>query len=253
MRKVLVAANWKMYMTRPQAVELVRQLKEELLASPHEAQVVLAPPFTALETVGREIQGTGWGLAAQNGFWEREGAFTGEVSFPMLVELGCSMVILGHSERRQIFGETDEWIRRKVLAALQCGLTPMICVGEILEQRDQGRTLEVVRGQLTQALGGLELEHGREFLIAYEPVWAIGTGRTATPAQAQEVHAMIRGWLGENFSRAMADSTRILYGGSVKPDNIADLIDCPDIDGALVGGASLKAQSFASIVRLGRG
>ncbi len=252
MRKALVAGNWKMYMTRVQAVELISLLKQELWEKTHDTQVVLAPPFTALDVVAREIRGTGWGLAAQNGFWEKEGAFTGEVSFPMLVEVGCSMVILGHSERRHLFGETDEWVRRKLEAALACGLTPILCVGETLEQRDEALTLEVVRKQLAAALGGLNREEAAEFIVAYEPVWAIGTGRTATPAQAQEVHFMIRQWLRENFSEARAESTRVLYGGSVKPENIEDLMACPDIDGALVGGASLKADSFAAIVRLGK-
>lgn len=252
MRRALVAGNWKMYMTRTRAVELLKGLKQKLEGKTYEAQVVLAPPFTALETVAREIKGSGWGLAAQNGFWEKEGAFTGEISFPMLAELGCSMVILGHSERRHLFGETDEWVRRKLEAALAFGLIPILCVGETLEQRDQAETLKVVSKQLQEALGGLQEQDAKEFVVAYEPVWAIGTGRTATPAQAQEVHAMIRQWLGENFSAVRAESTRILYGGSVKPENIADLMACPDIDGALVGGASLKADSFAAIVRLGR-
>lgn len=252
MRKALVAGNWKMYMTRIQAIELLKGLKQELAGKSYQTQVVLAPPFTALETVAREIQGCGWGLAAQNGFWEKEGAFTGEISFPMLAELGCSMVILGHSERRHFFGERDEWVRRKLEAALAFGLTPILCVGETLEQRDQAQTLEVVRGQLQEALGGLREQEAKEFVVAYEPVWAIGTGRTATPSQAQEVHAMIRQWLGERFSAARANATRILYGGSVKPENIAELMACPDIDGALVGGASLKADSFAAIVRLGK-
>lgn len=251
MRKALVAGNWKMYMTRIQAMELIKGIKQELQGKIYEAQVVLAPPFTALETVAREIKGSGWGLAAQNGFWEKEGAFTGEISFPMLAELGCSMVILGHSERRHFFGETDEWVRRKLEAALAFGLTPILCVGETLEQRDRAETLEVVRGQLQEALGGLKNQEAKEFVVAYEPVWAIGTGRTATPSQAQEVHAMIRQWLGENLSAAKAQETRILYGGSVKPENIAELMACADIDGALVGGASLKADSFAAIVRLG--
>ncbi|MEJ5377568.1 MAG: triose-phosphate isomerase [bacterium] len=251
MRRALVAGNWKMYMTRVQAMELVRGLRKELEAGSCETEVVLAPPFTALETVAREIQGSGWALAAQNGFWEKEGAFTGEVSFPMLAELGCTMVILGHSERRHFFGEPDEWVRKKLEAALSFGLTPILCVGETLQQRDQGLTLEVVRTQLAEALAGLDKKEPQEFVVAYEPVWAIGTGRTATPSQAQEVHAMIRQWLKENFSSGLAGSTRILYGGSVKPDNIADLMACADIDGALVGGASLKAQSFAAIVRLG--
>lgn len=252
MRKALVAGNWKMCMTRVQAVELISLLKQELWEKTHDTQVVLAPPFTALDAVAREIRGTGWGLAAQNGFWEKEGAFTGEVSFPMLVEVGCSMVILGHSERRHLFGESDEWVRRKLEAALACGLTPILCVGETLEQRDEALTLEVVRKQLAAALGGLNREEAAEFVVAYEPVWAIGTGRTATPAQAQEVHSMIRQWLRENFSEARAESTRVLYGGSVKPENIEGLMACPDIDGALVGGASLKADSFAAIVRMGK-
>lgn len=251
MRVPLIAGNWKMYMTRKEAVELVKGLKERLAGKAIRSQVALAPPYTSLETVAREISGTGWTLAAQNGFWEKEGAFTGEISFPMLRDLGCTMVILGHSERRQIFGETDEWVRRKVEGALKWGLVPIVCVGETLEQRDGGETLEVVQRQLEEAFKGLEEQSTGDFVIAYEPVWAIGTGRTATPEQAQEVHAMIRDWISRRFSHERASGVRILYGGSVKPDNIQELMSMDDIDGALVGGASLKAESFARIVELG--
>lgn len=253
MRKPLVAGNWKMHMTRPQALELVRSLKRRLPGGLQEAEVVLAPPFTALDCVSKEIQGTNWALAGQNGFWEKEGAFTGEISFPMLAELGCRFVILGHSERRQIFGESDQWVQKKVTAAMASGLTPIVCVGETLDERDQGQTLEIVESQLQKAFEGMETDPGSgDFLVAYEPVWAIGTGRTATPEQAQEVHLKIRDWLRNRFSQKRADSTRILYGGSVKPDNIEALMACPDIDGALVGGASLQVESFARIVELAR-
>lgn len=248
MRVPLIAGNWKMHMTRPQAKELVRGLKARLKAKELRLEVALAPPFTALETVASEIADTGWILAAQNAFWEKQGAFTGEVSFGMLADIGCKMVIIGHSERRQIFFESDEWVGRKVRACLEWGLIPIVCVGETLEEREKGLTLKVVERQLEKALEGLEEKRLGEFVVAYEPVWAIGTGRTATPEQAQEVHAMVRKWLSGRFSPERAFRAKILYGGSVKPENIYQLMECPDIDGALVGGASLDPEGFAKIV-----
>jgi triosephosphate isomerase len=237
-----------MYMTRPQARELIQGLRDRLLDKISDVDVVVAPPFTALHVVGDVLAGTGWGLAAQNCFWEAEGAFTGEISPSMLGEMGCRFVILGHSERRQSFGETDDTVHRKLRAAFGHGLTPILCVGEALDQREAGQTMRVVEGQLEGALGGFLGGEAPEWVIAYEPIWAIGTGRTATPRQAQEVHAAIRNWLGDRFSLSRARATRILYGGSVKPENIDELMAQPDIDGALVGGASLKADSFARIV-----
>jgi triosephosphate isomerase len=248
LRTPLIAGNWKMYMTRPQARGLVQGLKEALSGQTPQAQVVLAPPYTALGDVAEALKDTGWYLAAQNVHWEEEGPYTGEVSPVMLREVGCSFVILGHSERRQYFGETDQVVQKKLRAALRHGLTPILCVGESLGQRERGQTVDVVEGQLAGALDGLPEHETPEFVIAYEPIWAIGTGKTATPDQAQEVHLAIRRWLERALSPRRAVSTRVLYGGSVKADNIDRLMAEPDIDGALVGGASLKADSFARIV-----
>jgi triosephosphate isomerase (TIM) len=237
-----------MYMTRPHALELIRGLRERLQGKARSVQVVVAPPFTALGAVADAISGSGWHLAGQNGHFEKEGAFTGEVSFPMLRDVGCEFVILGHSERRQIFGETDQFVNKKVHASISCQLTPILCVGETLEEREQGDTIGVVQRQLSEGLSGMAESDTPDLVVAYEPVWAIGTGRTATPQQAQEVHAMIRQFLQDRFSPARAQRTRVLYGGSVKAENVDDLMAQPDIDGALVGGASLKADSFARIV-----
>jgi len=245
MRKPLIAGNWKMHKTVPEAVSLVKELKE-LLTEIKDREVLVCPPFTAIYAVKSEIEGSPIKLGAQNMFYEEKGAFTGEISPLMLKDLGCSYVILGHSERRHIFGETDELINKKVASAVKHGLVPILCVGELLEERESGKTKSVVERQL---LGGLKgLKEGDEFVIAYEPVWAIGTGKTATPEQAQEVHKFIRELLAENFGREKAERVRILYGGSVKPENIKGLMEMPDIDGALVGGASLRADSFAKIV-----
>ncbi len=253
LRTPLIVGNWKMYMTRPEARELVHGLKERLSGQRIEAQVVVAPPYTSLNDVAEALKGTDWHLAAQDAHWEEEGAYTGEVSPVMLREVGCTFVILGHSERRQYLGETDELVRKKLKAALKNGLIPILCVGESLEQREQGRGVEIVKAQLAGALQGLPDHETPEFVIAYEPIWAIGTGRTATPGQAEEVHRAIRQWLEGAFSGERAVSTRILYGGSVKADNIDQLMGEADIDGALVGGASLKAESFARIVAFRRG
>lgn len=246
MRRALVAGNWKMHKTVAEARRLVAELLERLPADGPE--VMVAPPFTALHAVGQMVQGTRLRLGAQDVFWEAEGAFTGEISPLMLREVGCSYVIVGHSERRHLFGETDEMVRRKVRAALQHGLVPILCVGETLEQREAGRTAEVVSGQLRAALEGLSPREASGVVVAYEPVWAIGTGRTATPEQAQEVQGSLRRLLAEMFGPEVAEGMRVLYGGSVKPDNIASLMAQPDVDGALVGGASLRADSFLAIV-----
>ena len=234
-----------MHKTVPEAVSLVKELKE-LLTEIKDREVLVCPPFTAIYAVKREIEGSPIKLGAQNMFYEEKGAFTGEISPLMLKDLGCSYVILGHSERRHIFGETDELINKKVASAVKHGLVPILCVGELLEERESGKTKSVVERQLLEGLKGLK--EGDEFVIAYEPVWAIGTGKTATPEQAQEVHKFIRELLAENFGREKAERVRILYGGSVKPENIKGLMEMPDIDGALVGGASLRAASFAKIV-----
>jgi len=248
-RRPLIAGNWKMYCTRPEAEQLLTALKVQI-AGLTDREVVVAPPFTALETAARVLAGSSIRLAAQNLHWEPQGAFTGEVSGPMLKELGCSYVIIGHSERRQYFAETDEQVARKVKAAQRDGLVPIMCVGETLEERERGDMLTVIRRQTQGGLQGQEKAAIAALVIAYEPVWAIGTGRTATPDQAQEVHAAIRATLAAITDQGTADAVRILYGGSVKADNVDGLMAQADIDGALVGGASLQAESFARIFQL---
>ena len=247
-RRSLIVGNWKMHGTRAEAVRLLSALKTHL-GRPADREVVVAPPFGTLETASRLLAGTSIHLAAQNLHWEPQGAFTGEVSGPMLKELGCSHVIIGHSERRQYFGETDEQVAKKVQAARRDALIPIICVGETLEERERGDTLAVIARQVRGALQGQDAKAIASLVVAYEPVWAIGTGRTATPAQAQEVHAFIRSTLAELSNRVSAELVRVLYGGSVKPDNVDSLMAESDIDGALVGGASLQAEAFARIVQ----
>jgi triosephosphate isomerase len=248
-RRSLIAGNWKMHGTRAEAEKLLSALKIQAAAADlADREVVVAPPFTALESAARLLAGSPIRLAAQNLHWEPQGAFTGEVSGPMLKELGCAYVILGHSERRQYFAETDEQVARKVRAAQRDGLVPIVCVGETLEERERGEMPTVIARQMHGALQGQEKAAVATLVIAYEPVWAIGTGRTATPAQAQEVHAAVRAILAELSDQPTADAVRVLYGGSVKPDNIDGLMAQPDIDGALVGGASLQAEAFARIV-----
>jgi triosephosphate isomerase len=247
-RRPLIAGNWKMFGTRAEAERLLSVLKTQI-GRPTDREIVIAPPFTLLETVSRLLAGTSMRLAAQNLHWEPQGAFTGEVAGPMLKDLGCSHVILGHSERRQYFGETDEEVARKVRAAHRDGLIPIVCVGETLEQRERGETTALISRQVRTALHGHDHTTLASLIVAYEPVWAIGTGRTATPAQAQEVHAAIRTTLTELSDRATAEMVRILYGGSVKPDNVDGLMAEADIDGALVGGASLQAEAFARIIQ----
>ena len=247
MRRTLIAGNWKMNNSCAESVELVSQLKDILSAS-KEIDIVVAPPFTALGAVAAVLKGSPIGLSAQNVFWEESGAFTGEISTAMLKEVGCRYVIIGHSERRQYFSETDETVNKRLKAALKASLIPIVCIGETLAEREAEKTLPVIEQQLKGGLKGLSLEEMETVIIAYEPVWAIGTGKTATPDQAQEVHRFIRDIIARIFSKEIADDTRILYGGSVKPDNVDQLMVQLDIDGALVGGASLKADAFARIV-----
>jgi triosephosphate isomerase len=243
MRRPLIAGNWKMHKTPSEASSFAREIAARCRAFT-DIDMAVAPPFTALAAARAGLEGSPIGLAAQNMHWEDKGAFTGEVSPGMLKDAGCTYVILGHSERRQLFGEDDERVNRKVLAAFKHGLVPIACIGETEEERDRGITFVVVDRQLTRGLKNVAAEQLGILVIAYEPVWAIGTGRTATPQQAQEVHQAVRARLTELFGREAAAKTRILYGGSVKPDNIDHLMAEPDIDGALVGGASLDASSF---------
>lgn len=248
MRKPIMAANWKMNCDIAQARELVSAFKG-LVDGVSGVDIVLAPSFTVLSVVAQLIGGTNIELAAQNMYWEESGAYTGEVSPLMLKDAGCSYIIIGHSERRAYFGETDETVNKKLKAALHYGLNPIVCVGETLSQREAGETTQVVGRQLQGGLAGLTTTQASQVVIAYEPVWAIGTGKTATPAQANEVHSFIRKQLAEGFDQTTAQAIRIQYGGSVKPDNVDILMAEPDIDGALVGGAALKADSFARIVK----
>jgi triosephosphate isomerase len=244
-RRKFVCGNWKMHKTSAEAAQLARELRQRVNT---QIQVAVAPPFTALAAVKQVLQGSPIQVFAQNCHHEKQGAFTGEVSAPMIKELGCDGVILGHSERRQYFAETDEGVHRKLRAALEAQLHPIVCVGETLEEREANRTWEIVSRQVRGAFAGLAADAVGRCTIAYEPVWAIGTGKTATTAQAQEVHAQIRALLRELGGPQVADSIRIQYGGSVKPENAADLLAQTDIDGALVGGASLKADDFARII-----
>ncbi|HSP77440.1 MAG TPA: triose-phosphate isomerase [Myxococcaceae bacterium] len=251
-RRKLIAGNWKMNKTVPEALSLAREVKGLVAGVPAErVEVALAPPFVSLLAVAAELQGTAVKLAAQNCHWEASGAYTGEVSAPMLASAGCAYVIVGHSERRQYFGEPAETVNKRARAVVGAGMTPILCVGETLEEREAGRTLEVVGRQVEGGLKGFQAAEVAGFVLAYEPVWAIGTGRTATSAQAQEVHRAIREQLARLYDQATADRVIIQYGGSVKPENAAELLKQPDVDGALVGGASLKAGDFAAIVKAG--
>lgn len=248
-RRIFVAGNWKMHKTVSEALALVRELRALVSEVKDKVEVAVAPPFTALHPVFEAIKDSNILLAAQNCHWETSGAFTGEVSAPMLKELGCSYVIVGHSERRQFFGETDATVNKRAQAVVKAGLVPIICIGETLAEREANQTLEVVGRQLKGALAGFSAGDAARFVLAYEPVWAIGTGKTATSAQAQEVHAFIRSQLAALFGAETAEQLRIQYGGSVKPENAAELLAKQDVDGALVGGASLKATDFAAIVK----
>ncbi len=247
-RRKFVCGNWKMHKTAAEARALLRELRDLVAGAVDSVDVAVAPPFTALQAAAEALQGSRIQLAGQDVHWEASGAFTGEISAPMLAEVGCRHVIVGHSERRQLFGETDEAVRRKAGAVLAAGMRPIVCVGETLAEREGGRTLEVVSRQVRAALSGLPSTAVSALTLAYEPVWAIGTGKTATTAQAQEVHAAIRALVRE-LAGGAAEQVRIQYGGSVKPDNAAELMAQPDVDGALVGGASLKAQDFSQIVK----
>ena len=247
-RKPLIAGNWKMYKTGLEAAELANQLKS-LVSDVVDVDVMVAPPFTALGVVAGILRESAIQLGGQDLFWEVEGAYTGEISARMLKASGCTHVIIGHSERRQYFGETNETVNRKIAAALLEGLIPVVCIGESEAERESGQTFSVVQKQLEEGLAGMTADEVQGLILAYEPVWAIGTGKTASTDQAQEVHQFIRGWLEKAYGNSVANAVRILYGGSVKPENIGDLISMADIDGALVGGASLKGDSFAGIVR----
>ena len=247
MRVPFIAANFKMFKTVGETVAYLQELRR-LTSDVTDAEMVVAPPFPAIRTAADEARGSRIGIAAQNLHWDREGAFTGEVSAGMIKDAGADYVIIGHSERRRLFGDTGETVHRKLLAALAADLTAIVCIGETLEERDANRTTDVLDRQLDEALGGLTPAQVASLVLAYEPVWAIGTGRNATPQQAGDAHAHIRGWLRGRFTRESADQCHILYGGSVKPDNIRELMALPDVDGALVGGASLKPQSFFEII-----
>jgi triosephosphate isomerase len=248
MRIPLIVANWKMHKTAREAVAFVREF-QPLVEDVRSAEIVIAPPFTALAAVADVTGPTPISVAAQNLYYEREGAFTGEVSGAMIKDLGAAWVLVGHSERRQTFGETDVWVNRKTRAAIAAGLVPIVCIGETLAERDAGQTHDVLDRQVRQGLDGLSGEEVGGIVLAYEPVWAIGTGRNATPAEADEAHRHLRARLKQWFGGPAADRCRILYGGSVKPANAGALLGLPDVDGALVGGASLDPASFADIVK----
>jgi triosephosphate isomerase len=248
MRKNIIAGNWKMNKNLSEAIQLVSDLKSELEDNSLNAEIIVAPPFTSLEAINSLLKDSSIKLAAQNMHPSDSGAFTGEVSAEMLKSVGCQYVILGHSERRTIFGESDDFINQKVKQAFENELTPILCCGESLEERENGTTFNVVEAQLRAGLNGLTKEQIQNVIIAYEPIWAIGTGKTATPEQAQEVHAFIRKLLTELTSSEIANNVTIQYGGSVKPENAKELLSKPDIDGAFVGGACLKADSFRDIV-----
>jgi triosephosphate isomerase len=247
MRKPLMAGNWKMNKTILEAVSVVKSLKGAV-AGVDGVEILLCPSFTALYAVSSEVKGSNINIGAQNLFWETKGAFTGEVSPAMLKDTGCSYVLVGHSERRQYFGETNETVNKKTKAALAIGLIPVVCIGETLSQRESDITFQVIEKQIKEGLAGLTPEQASLVVIAYEPVWAIGTGKTAAPDQAQEVHAFVRKIYAQTYKEA-ADKVRILYGGSVNPANVSELMKQPDIDGGLVGGASLEAESFAKLVK----
>jgi triosephosphate isomerase len=249
MRRTLVAGNWKMNLSRTEATELAKGVAA---ATPGgNTDVLVCPSNVYLDAVSKSVSGSSVAVGGQDVYFESGGAYTGETSTDMLKDVGCTHVILGHSERRNVIGECDKLINKKVHAALAAGLTPVLCVGELLEERESGKTIEVVKSQITGSLADVTAEQMSRIVIAYEPVWAIGTGKTASPEQAQEVHADIRKMLSDRYNLETADGVQILYGGSVKPDNAKELLGQADIDGALVGGASLKADSFAAIIAAG--
>ena len=248
MRIPVIAGNWKLQNTVQEALDLVGELKKNV-SDVEGVEIIVGPVFTALCSVASELKGSNISVTSQNVFWEEKGAFTGEVAPAMLKDVGCSHAIIGHSERRQYFGETDETVNKRIKAALKAGLIPIVCVGEVLEERESGRTMDVVEAQVRRGLDGLGQEDMQRIIIAYEPVWAIGTGKTATPEQAEDVHKAVRDIISEIAGQNISQEIRILYGGSVKPDNVDELMSQADIDGALVGGASLNADSFARIVK----
>ena len=248
MRKPFIAGNWKMNNTVEESLKFAAALSVELKAA-GQIDVVIAPPFTALYSMGIALDDTEFDLSAQNIFWEDSGAYTAEISGVFLKEVGCKYVIIGQSERRQYFGETDETVNKRIHAAIKHCLIPILCVGETLEQREANKTWDTIGAQLEGGLKGIDLSTTNDFIIAYEPVWAIGTGKSASTVEAEEVHGLIRKYLNDNSGKAVADKTRILYGGSVKPANSRELLVQPNIDGALVGGAALDAVQFADIIR----
>jgi triosephosphate isomerase len=251
MRTPFIAANWKMYKTVHETVAFIKEFRT-LTKGLFEVEIVIAPPFTAVRPAADAAHASNIGIAGQDLYWEREGAFTGEVSAAMLKEAGAEYVIIGHSERRRLFGETDEAVNRKLGAAVQARLTPIVCIGETLEERDRNETNEVLDRQIKKGLDGLTADQIGGLVIAYEPVWAIGTGRNATSDQARDAHAHIRGRVRQWFGGMAADQCHVIYGGSVKPDNIRELASLEDVDGALVGGASLEIRSFLEIVSRSR-
>ncbi len=251
MRIPFIAGNWKMYKTVAETIAFIKELRG-LVKDVEGVEIVLAPPFTAVHAAAEAARNSNVGIAAQDVYWEREGAFTGAIGAPMIREAGAEYVIIGHSERRTLFGETDTTVNQKVIAALAAGLVPIACVGETLDQRELRETFDVLDNQVRQGLDAVSPDQIGQLVIAYEPVWAIGTGRTATAAQAAEAHAHIRGRLRQWFCPEAAERCRLIYGGSVKPDNTAELIAQPDVDGALVGGASLNVGSFLEIVTRSR-
>ncbi|MFH1266047.1 MAG: triose-phosphate isomerase [Planctomycetota bacterium] len=251
MRRPFIAGNWKMHLDRASAVALAEGVAKKA-GQVDGIDVAVCPPNVFLDAVGKAIAGSNVGLGAQNMYHQNEGAYTGEISASMLCDLGCRHVILGHSERRHVLGETDEEVNKKVHAALKAGLGPIVCVGELLAEREAGKTFEVIRTQFDGSLAGVSTEQVLRVVIAYEPVWAIGTGKVATPDQAEEVHLDLRKLLEDRYNREVADTVRIQYGGSVKPENAAKLLTQPNIDGALVGGASLKVDPFMDIVAAAR-
>ena len=251
MRTPFIAGNWKMFKTVHDAVVFAKELRA-LVKDIHDVSIVVAPPFTAIHAVAEALRNSNVEVAAQDVYWEREGAFTGEVSAPMIKESGAEYAIIGDSARRRLFGESDAHVKRKVAAAIEATLTPIVCVGETLEERERDETLAVLDRQIAEGLDGLTAAQAADLVVAYEPVWAIGTGRTATAAQAQAAHQHIRTRLRDRFGPQAAEQCHVLYGGSVKPDNIAELIAQPDVDGALVGGASLDVEGFGQIVTRAR-
>ena len=251
MRKTVIAGNWKMYKTNKEAVEVLTQLKD-LTKDVSTVVIVIGSPCTCLSDAVKAVKGSNVKIAAENVYPKEEGAYTGEVSPKMLKDIGVEYVILGHSERREYFGETDEFINQKVKAVLEYGMTPIFCIGEKLEDRESGKTLDVNTRQIKGGLAGLSQEEAKKVIVAYEPVWAIGTGKTATPEMAQETHKEIRNVLTEMFGKDVAEEITIQYGGSMKPENAKDLLSQADIDGGLVGGASLKADSFFEIIKAGK-